>query len=269
MALKRVFGTIAVTASLQANATALNPIANKNNIFSYLYEAKQNCEVLSFESFKAQFEKKYAKPITVGFDMDDTLVFSAPAFLIGKKNFQIEGGEFMRNPNFWFELGTELDKRHTKAKEIAKKLLAMHSARGDRIIVVTARIADQIALNDKFTKEARVRILKESAASFLNETFKKDLMTPFSPDNIFFTGSFDFKNGRPAFIDKNLVLQEEGAKAFYGDSDNDIEAAFAAGAEAVRILRSPASNNPDHYTRLGMIKSGSDRKEQILLSSEN
>ena len=110
-------------------------------------------------------------PVAVGFDIDDTVLFSSPGFYRGQLEFSPGKQDYLKNPQFWEKMNNGWDE-FSMPKEVAKSLIAMHLKRGDSIYFVTGR----------------------------SET-----------------------------------------KIFYGDSDNDITAAQAAGARGIRVLR--ASNS--------------------------
>ena len=218
-------------------ANASITTAKKNDNLQFFYEASKNSIIIDFDELKKKIDLLLPKGSCVGFDLDDTLVFSSNAFIAGLKKFHIKEKSLIQDPDFWYEISTSLDARLTKAKEIAKKIIKFHSQRGDELIIVTSRIVDQ-----------REAIVKSSIAKLLNSLFSDDLKKNFDERRIFLTGLFekDVKNSR--FIDKAEVLIKEKIQLFYGDSDYDIKSAFKARAQPVRIMRDQASSNTASYS---------------------
>src|SRR3989339_1665565 len=87
--------------------------------------------------------------INVGFDVDDTLLFSSPAF---KKGAESGAAEYSEE---WWTIVNKNDKENSIVKKVAEKILNEHKQKGDQIFAITAR--------DKIGGEA----LKD----FLNEKF--------------------------------------------------------------------------------------------------
>jgi len=180
-----------------------------------------------------------AEPIEVGFDVDDTVLFSSPGFYYGYTNTDGPGGtnrygeNFLADDNpFWTDLNAELDK-FSIPKPIAREIIDLHKARGDTIYFVTARpcpSGDPAPLTER-----------------LNRVFGLDNEHP-----------VDF-TAKGAKVD---AIRERGIDLFYGDSDGDIRDALQADARAVRFIRSGLSTN-------GSATSPGGFGEEILLGSEN
>ncbi|MHC4548250.1 MAG: HAD family acid phosphatase [Planctomycetota bacterium] len=157
------------------------------------------------------------EPIAVGFDVDDTLLFSAPGFHYGLHNADGPGGanrygdDPLRNPAFWNDMNAQFD-RFSLPKQAARRLIALHRRRGDRIYFITARPATE----------------GEHLSALLRRTFDVDA----SP--VIFMGPRS----------KAIAIRSHGISLYYGDSDSDIQAAHEAGIRAIRLLRSPMSNHP-------------------------
>lgn len=175
-------------------------------------------------------------PISVGFDVDDTLLFSSPGFYFGESNSEGEGGSNKYGPDvwesdqFWAEMNSGLDK-FSLPKETARKLIALHKSRGDHIWFITARPGTE----------------GETLSKLLNSTF--DL-----PDNppVIFAGH----------TPKTHFINQHNIKLYYGDSDTDIKEAQAAGIRAIRILRAAISidGRPVNVGGFGEeVMAGSDR----------
>lgn len=165
----------------------------------------------------------------VGFDVDDTLSFSTPAFLRGNASGATFGDE-----TFWTVVnscdagcpaatitladGSEhpvgaSDKSAAKSK--ARELVALHRALGHKIYAITARpdfAADKVR-------------------AYVKETFG------IAPEDTFFEP-----------VSKAERIKSLDLDVFYGDGDGDIADAAKASAgakpvQAFRFLRSPRSSN--------------------------
>ena len=148
------------------------------------------------------------KRIKVGFDLDDTLLFSTPAF---NKGFRSIHQPFSKR--FWM-LVNKSDNGNSVVKKKAVEILEKHQENGDEVYIVTARRPYGT----------------EPLIDFINETFR------IKTENIYFE-----PNGKEDRI-KSLELD-----IFYGDADSDISAAMESGAKAIRIMRSPESWNKKKY----------------------
>ena len=140
--------------------------------------------------------------LSVGFDLDDTLLFSTPAFDKGFKNVD---AAFSRR--FWI-LVNKSDRHNSVVKPTAAAILDKHRKSGDDIYIITARRPYGI----------------EPLLGYLEETFH------IPADHVYFEPEGKKKRIRTLKLD-----------IFYGDSDSDISAAIDAGAKGIRILRAPDS----------------------------
>jgi acid phosphatase (class B) len=92
-------------------------------------------------------------PGTVGFDVDDTALFTSYGFVIWAHKTGDPLGVFAGIPDksppdrpeirekrlaFWKAMNSELD-RYSMPKRSAQRLVAFHVARGDRVVFVTGR----------------------------------------------------------------------------------------------------------------------------------
>lgn len=137
----------------------------------------------------------------VGFDIDDTLLWSEPAFQLVRDS----KAEPFTTP-FWRILN-ESDRLVSRVKRKGLELVRWHQKHGARVIAVTKR------------QEAG---RGDAVRAFIHDAFgiaKADVF--FEPEG------------------KVARLKAEKAELFYGDSDGDIEDAKAAGIPGVRFLRSP------------------------------
>ncbi|MFS2225197.1 acid phosphatase AphA [Pantoea sp. B65] len=174
-------------------------------------------------------------PVAVGFDIDDTVLFSSPGFYRGQKEFSPDKQDYLKNPAFWEKMNNGWDE-FSMPKEVAKNLIAMHLRRGDSIYFVTGRT--------------------QTKSETVSKTLQNDFLIPAADLNpVIFAGD---KAGQNT---KTQWLKDKQIKLFYGDSDNDITAAQAAGARGIRVLR--ASNSS--YKPLP--KAGS-YGEEVIVNSE-
>lgn len=154
-------------------------------------------------------------PMSVGFDIDDTVLFSSPGFWRGKKTYSPESEDYLKNPAFWEKMNNGWDE-FSIPKEVARQLIDMHVRRGDRIFFVTGR--------------------SRTKTETVSKTLADDFHIPATSMNpVIFAGD---KSGQNT---KTQWLQDKKIRVFYGDSDNDIAAARDAGIRGIRILR--ASNS--------------------------
>lgn len=154
-------------------------------------------------------------PMAVGFDIDDTVLFSSPGFWRGQKNYSPNSQEYLKNPEFWEKMNNGWD-AFSIPKEVARSLIAMHVKRGDSIYFVTGR--------------------SPTKTETVSKTLQDDFLIPAASMNpVIFAGDHPGQNS------KTQWLKEKNIRVFYGDSDNDITAAREAGARGIRVLR--ASNS--------------------------
>ncbi|AIQ99411.1 acid phosphatase AphA [Pluralibacter gergoviae] len=151
-------------------------------------------------------------PMAVGFDIDDTVLFSSPGFWRGQKTW---GDDYLKNPVFWEKMNNGWD-AFSIPKEAGRALIAMHVKRGDSIYFVTGRSQTKT----------------ETVSKMLQDDF---LIPGINMNPVIFAGEKAGQNTKVQW------LREKNIKVFYGDSDNDITAARDAGARGIRLLR--ASNS--------------------------
>ena len=158
-------------------------------------------------------------PIVVGFDVDDTLLFTAPAFnalqpeypaeVIRPKSYEALTTEEKRQYHeFWNRLNNEYDDR-SQPKRIGRKLLALHIERGDMIHIISKR-QSAVPSNDLPTR----RIERMFGVKLQNPVVQTELR------------------------DKAPFIAERKIQYYYGDADSDVTAALAAGATPIRVKRS-------------------------------
>jgi len=154
-------------------------------------------------------------PMAVGFDIDDTVLFSSPGFWRGKETFSPQSEAYLHNPEFWEKMNNGWD-AFSIPKEVARALIAMHVKRGDRIWFITGRHATK---TESVTKALQDAFLIPAAA-----------MNP-----VIFAGESSGRNNKASWMEQKQL------KIYYGDADSDIIAAREAGARGIRVLR--ASNS--------------------------
>lgn len=152
-------------------------------------------------------------PMTVGFDIDDTILFSSPGFWRGQNEF---GESYLHNPEFWEKMNNDWE-NFSIPKQSGIDLVKMHLQRGDTVYFITGR--------DK-TKS-------EHVSAYLQKVLNipADKMNP-----VIFAGEVS--------IEKNTKVEwmrDHHLKLYYGDSDSDITAAEDLNIRGIRVLR--ASNS--------------------------
>ena len=150
-------------------------------------------------------------PMAVGFDVDDTVLFSSPCFYEGQQKYSPGSNEYLKDSAFWTETNGGCD-RYSIPKEAARALIAEHQRRGDTIWFITAR----------------PRTEGEQLTAILKQTFAIEDMQPV----VFTSGP-----------EKTRFIRERGLRLYYGDSDNDITSAREAGARPIRVMRASNSTN--------------------------
>ena len=151
--------------------------------------------------------------MAVGFDIDDTVLYSSPGFVRGKTEFSPNSNDYLNNPEFWQKMNSGWDK-FSIPKKVARELIKMHQERGDTIYFVTAR---------PYTEGEKV-------TEIIEKTFGIRDMKPV----VFADKANNFN--------KTDNLKQRNIKLFYGDADGDITSAQAVGARAIRIMRAVNSS---------------------------
>ena len=139
----------------------------------------------------------------VGFDVDDTLLFSTGAF---RKGF--DSGHRYDSEEFWALVNTS-DSGNSIVKESARAVVETYQKRGIELFAITAR-----------SPVGGVEL-----ARYLHGVFG------IPKENIFFEP--DSKTAR---------IRELRLDVFFGDSDSDITDAMEAGVRAIRFQRSENSS---------------------------
>lgn len=155
--------------------------------------------------------------MNVGFDVDDTLLFSSPGYWRGQKEFSPGKRDYLKHDAFWEKMNNGWDE-FSMPKEAARELINMHLRRGDSIWFFTHRGATE---TEALTRKLQDDFLIPAA----------DLKPVVFLDN---------RGEEADFVDE---LRRHHVQMFYGDSDVDIVSSRKAGARAMRVLR--ASNSTD------------------------
>lgn len=164
-------------------------------------------------------------PITVSFDIDDTVLASSPCFFYGEKNFSDSDVKYTRNQQYWDFLGFTACDKYSLPKLSSKEIIKMHLERGDKVIFITGRTAP--SNYDEKNLDALGKILKEE--------FNIENMQPIS----YRTAESKAANQ----FDKTYYIKKYNVSIHYGDSDDDILAAKEANIRGIRVLRTATSTN--------------------------
>jgi acid phosphatase (class B) len=191
---------------------------------------EDNIRWVTFEDVTLSLQNQPA--MNVGFDVDDTVLFSSPAYYYGQQTYSPGSTEYLSDPEFQMELNNGLD-RFSIPKEIARKLIAFHKAHGDNIFFITGRDPTET----------------ETLTGLLAKTFDLD-----NPNPVIFCGE------NPGDNQKIAPLRENNIQIYYGDSDGDILAAQALRIRAIRIVR---ADNSTHKPLPEIGKLG----EEVLVNS--
>ncbi|BDH47540.1 class B acid phosphatase [Salmonella enterica subsp. enterica serovar Choleraesuis] len=156
-------------------------------------------------------------PMAVGFDVDDTLLFSSPGYWRGQKELSPGSRDFLKHDEFWDKMNNDWA-GFSMPKEIARELISMHLRRGDTIWFFTHR--------------------GETPNEQLTRKLQEDFLIPAADLN-----PVIFLDDRQQDVDFVGLMRQRHIRTFYGDSDEDIQSARMAGARAIRVLRASNSVN--------------------------
>ena len=180
---------------------------------------------LHYISFNNLKESLPDKTISVGFDIDDTILYSSACY--GKYFFHPDGNinqqtiklSSKKAAEFWhnFEIDCNHEMKLSFPKETGFQLIELHKKRGDIIHFITARQKTDTAM------------IKQ----YISNIFQ------ISDVNLHFCGTYepiaDFTH------DKASLLKKYNISVYYGNGDNDMSRAIEAHARPIRIL------SMDHY----------------------
>jgi len=205
---------LACVASLSANADPKTPGTHQgySTIDMTTAGIPKDVRMISVADIKHELAGK--PPFAVGFDIDDTTLFSSPVFYRGQQMFSPGGYSYLTNQKFWDKANCGWDK-FSMPKQIAQKLIKMHQERGDDIYFITGRTGSAC----HFTTD------------YLQKTFQIKKM-----NDVIFAGS-----SRTEYT-KTQYIKAHDIKIYYGDADGDIISARDAGAEGIRVMRAANSS---------------------------
>lgn len=163
-------------------------------------------------------------PMTVSFDIDDTVLVSSPIFYYGKNKYSPDSLDYLKNQKFW-DFASKGADVYSIPKESARELIRMHQERGDQVIFITGRTGPKGYKWDKLDK----------CGEIVRDTFGIKNMKP-----IFYR---DPKYKEKTKYDKTFHMLNQGVKLHYGDSDDDILAAQEAGIRGIRVMRAETTTN--------------------------
>ncbi|MBP7652406.1 hypothetical protein KA977_03220 [Candidatus Dependentiae bacterium] len=166
--------------------------------------------------------------LRVGFDVDDTLLFSTPAFDNAKIKYQWDTDEFWREVN-------SLDSKVSIVKKKVMEIIKFHKSQNCEIFVITARPG----------------IGGDNLKKFISEKFG------IPEENTYFEPASKIERIKKLKLD-----------IFYGDSDTDISDAEKGGAEGIRIQRSEKSSYKDSSGNLAKYNPGKFKEKIIENSAE-
>lgn len=149
--------------------------------------------------------------LKVGFDIDDTVLYSERAFVVAPKT---ESG---RIDYSWINTH---DKEYSIFIDPVVTLINYFRAHGHEVFFITARPGPN----------------GDSVAVFLSKNLNFDVKVD---SNLFFSPK-EYVNGFK-YTTKHHIMKKLGIDIYYGDSDTDMIAAIKADVHPVRIVRSDAS----------------------------
>jgi acid phosphatase (class B) len=161
----------------------------------FAYADPANPNFVSVETIKQSLEGQ--PPMAVGFDVDETVIFSSPGFY--HLSLEMCDGELVDcngKPGYW-DKANKLD-TFSLPKPAGVELVKMHLARGDTVYFITART---------YTAD-------EEVTKTLRALFDAPDLAP-----VVFVGYTPGKNP------KVEAIKERDIQIYYGDSDSDIRAA--------------------------------------------
>ena len=169
---------------------------------------------VSIEQIKTSLEGK--APMAVGFDIDDTVLFSSPGFYRGQLEFSPNDFSYLKNPQFWEKMNNEWD-QFSMPKKVGINLVKMHLDRGDTVYFITGRTQTKTETVTKYVQEGLA--------------IPADKMNP-----VIFAGDAPGTNNKVSWMkDHKLAI-------YYGDADADIAAAHELNIRGIRILRAANSS---------------------------
>ncbi|MDU8924182.1 acid phosphatase AphA [Pasteurellaceae bacterium LIM206] len=219
---KMLIGVTLLAISVSVAAKGPKAAYSHPGVTAIDHQHENEVKWVSAESIREDL--KNTPPVTVSFDIDDTVLVSSQCFYYGKRTFSPDSYAYLKEQAYWNFVADGCDK-YSIPKESAQKLINMHQARGDQVIFITGRTPH---INHKAEQIDQLgRILEEAFAIKNMQPVNYTKETPISP----------YQYDKTAFIVKNKVA------IHYGDSNDDILAAREAGVRGIRVIRSAVSTN--------------------------
>lgn len=231
LAFSLALAALTLSQSVVARASVPSPLYPGTNVTKLAHQAPIHWVSV------AQIENSLLgrEPFAVGFDVDDTVLFSSPGFWRGQRMYSPGGQEYLKNPAFWEKMNNGWDE-FSIPKEAARELISMHVKRGDTIYFITGRSPTKT----------------ETVSKTLQDIFHIPAATM---NPVIFAGDKAGQNTKSQWVHSKQI------KIFYGDSDNDIAAARDNGIRAIRVLR--ASNSTYRPT-----PAAGSFGEEVIVNSE-
>jgi acid phosphatase (class B) len=150
-------------------------------------------------------------PMAVGFDVDDTVLFSSAIFNHVTVTACDGAPQGCTTPLFWEKINSY--STFALPKPVGLEIAKMHLDRGDTVYFITARTgSDNETLSDTL----------------------RDLLDAPDLNPVVFVGG-------DANLSKTIAMEARDIQIYYGDADSDITDARAAGATGIRIIRAKNS----------------------------
>ncbi|MCC8365945.1 acid phosphatase AphA [Xenorhabdus sp. PB61.4] len=211
LALSAIALAVGLSGTVQAKVQVPEQVSS--GVTTVELSQRQAVHWVSVEQIEKSLQSK--PPMSVGFDIDDTVLFSSPGFYRGQQEYSPNDNSYLKNPEFWEKMNNEWDK-FSMPKQVGIDLVHMHLKRGDDIYFITGR----------------TRTKTETVTKYLQE----DLHIPADKMNaVIFAGDDPGKNNKISW------MRDHNLKIYYGDADADIVAARELNIRGIRILR--ASNS--------------------------
>jgi acid phosphatase (class B) len=120
--------------------------------------------------------------------------------------------DYLKMDAFWTDIHTNNCDQYSIPKDVARKLIDLHTARGDDIYFITGRTRGSGG---------------ETLTAAIKKAFNIEKM-----NDVVFTASSE---------NKVEFLKDHKLKIYYGDADSDMKAAIAADIRPIRVMRAQNS----------------------------
>lgn len=159
--------------------------------------------------------EKVIGQLKIGFDIDDTVLFSRDNFIIAQDMSDTPG----KLDYGWIN---SHDSLYSVTIEPIAELIGYFRAQGHLVYFITARPGDNgEAVGRHLSRELGFPIVKG--------------------DNLFFAEKETDPISGNRYTTKHRVIEKLGLHLFFGDADSDMVAASVAGIRGVRVVRDPRS----------------------------